>query len=261
MIRRNHFVASLSPADLALIEPDLEVVQLRRNQVIAEAGRPVTAAYLPLDCILSVVTIMAQGAQIESRTIGRESGHGLLHALGSPHSTERMICQVEGSAVRIRLDALSAAAAARASLAGAIARHAQIGLVQSIQGVACNALHPASARMARWLLMTQDRLGEDRLPLTQEHLAIMVGVQRTTISAVASALQARGVISNGRGRVTIVDREGLRRLSCECYDAIEEAVRLTLEEAPPDRAAGRPVLRYARRGEPARQDDPTRPAR
>ena len=239
MLRRNHFLASLTPADFALIEPDLEVLQLRRDQVIAEAGRPVSAAYMPLDCILSVITIMAQGAQIESRTIGRESGHGLLHALGSPHSTERMLCQVAGSAVRIRLDVLSAAAAARPSLAGAIARHAQVGLVQSIQGVACNALHSALPRMARWLLMTQDRLGSDRLPLTQEHLAIMVGVQRTTVTAVAKELQARGVIATGRGRITVVDRQGLRRLSCECYDAIEEAVAVILDDASRDAGAER----------------------
>lgn len=260
MLRRNHFLASLGPADLALIEPDLEVVQLRRDQVIAEAGRPVAAAYLPLDCILSVITIMAQGAQIESRTIGRESGHGLLHALGSPHSTERMICQVAGSAARIRLDVLSAAAEARPSLAGAIARHAQVGLIQSIQGVACNALHAALPRMARWLLMTQDRLGSNHLPLTQEHLAIMLGVQRTTVTAVAKALQARGVVSTGRGRITVVDREGLRRLSCECYDAIEEAVTLILDEASADAGAERrgPPQARAARLEPAREHDPLR---
>ena len=229
MLQRNHFLASLRPPDLASLEPNLEVVALRRNQLVTEAGRAVAAAYFPLDCILSVITVMQDGAQVESRTIGRESGHGLLHALGSPYSSERMLCQVGGEAARIPLHLLSAAASAAPHLGQALARHAQATIVQSVQAVACNTLHAALPRMARWLLMTQDRLDSDRLPLTQEHLAIMLGVQRTTVTAVAKELQARGLIANRRGCVIVVDRPGLRRLSCECYDAVEASVASILD--------------------------------
>jgi CRP-like cAMP-binding protein len=230
MPARNQFLAGLSAADLAAIRPGLEEVALKQDQLIAEAGHPVAAAYLPLDCILSVITVMRDGAQVESRTIGRESGHGLLHALGSPMSQERMLCQVAGAAARIRLSTLSAAAQARPSLAKAIARHAQVSLTQSIQAVACNRLHGAQARMARWLLMTQDRLGRDVLPLTQEHLAIMLGVQRTTVTSVAQEMQAQHLVAYHHGKITVLDRAGLLRTSCECYRAVQEGVEAILQE-------------------------------
>jgi CRP-like cAMP-binding protein len=231
MLARNHFLASLSAPDLAAITPEVELVSLERDELIAEAGRRLTAAYLPIDCILSVITVMEDGSQIESRTIGRESGHGLLHALGSPLSHERMICQVAGRAARIGLSALSAAARERPSLARAIAQHAQVSMVQSIQAIACNTLHHARPRMARWLLMTQDRLDSDVLPLTQEHLAVMLGVQRTTATVVAQELQEEGLITYRRGKITVRDREGLLRATCECYDAVEETVHSILSEA------------------------------
>jgi CRP-like cAMP-binding protein len=231
MDARNHFLATLSSADLAAIRPDLDVVMLTRDELITEAGSDVEAAYFPLDCILSVITVMKDGDQVESRTIGRESGYGLLHALGSPLSQERVICQVSGQAAKVRLSALSAAAAQRPGLARTIVRHAQVNLVQSTQALACNTLHPAAARMARWLLMTEDRLESEVLPLTQEHLSIMLGVQRTTVTAVAQEMQDQNLISYRRGKITVLDRPGLLRLSCECYGAVQDAANAILREA------------------------------
>jgi CRP-like cAMP-binding protein len=232
MTSQNHFLGSLGGEDLAAIRPHLEEISLRRDQLVTEAGHEVSAAYLPLNCILSVITMMPDGAQVESRTIGRESGYGLLHALGSSRSHERMLCQVAGRAVKIPLRVLTVAALARPSLTKAIASHAQVTLIQTAQTVACNALHPALPRMTRWLLMTQDRLSSDILPLTQEHLAIMLGVQRTTITAVAGDLQARSLIACGRGRIQVLDREGLMRVSCDCYDAIQLGVEAIFRDSP-----------------------------
>jgi CRP-like cAMP-binding protein len=220
----NHFLDSLPDSDLERIRPDLSEVRLERNQLLDEAGRPVAYVYLPIDCILSVLTVMKDGAQVESRTIGRESGYGLLQALGAPTSYERTITQVGGRCWRAPLGAMRAAAQESATLSAQIVRHAQAAVLQASQSTACNTLHRAEQRLCRWLLLTQDRLGFDVLPLTQEHLAIMLGVQRTTVTATASKLQERGLIRYARGRIRVLDREGLKRLSCECYEAIEAGV-------------------------------------
>jgi CRP-like cAMP-binding protein len=227
----NHFLASLPPADLAALQPSLTHVELRRNEMLAEAGRPVRYAYLPLGAIISVVTLMRDGRSVESRTIGKESGYGLLHALGSRLSYEQVTVQVSGPAFRIGVEALSAAAEDSMGLVRAIVTHAQATLVQSAQQTACNALHGVDARLCRWLLLTQDRLGADVLPLTQEHLSIMLGVQRTTVTAAALTLQARGYIAYSRGKIRVLDREGLLTGACECYDSTEESVGRILNDA------------------------------
>jgi len=193
-------------------------------KLLDEAGRTITDVYLPINCILSVITVMRDGAQVESRTIGRESGYGLLHSLGSPVSYERMVVQVSGPAPGPAAD--GAARGGRPEPAADPLRRPprQATLIQSAQSTACNSLHSAEQRLAKWLVLTQDRLRSDVVPLTQEHLSIMLGVQRTTVTAVASEMQARGLISYVRGKITILDREGLKRASCECYDAIERGV-------------------------------------
>ncbi|MET0272092.1 MAG: Crp/Fnr family transcriptional regulator [Phenylobacterium sp.] len=224
----NHFLESLREADIARLAPHLATEYLDRNDVLDEPGRPIGAVYLPVHSILSVVTVMRDGAQVESRTIGRESGYGLLHALGSPISYERMLVQVSGPAWRIPLATLRAVAAESVPLTRAIVHHAQATLIQSAQATACNSLHAAEHRLCRWLLMTQDRLQSDIVPLTQEHLAIMLGVQRTTVTALASELQAKGHISYSRGKITIKDRPALKRCACECYDAIQKGVEMML---------------------------------
>jgi len=227
----NHFLDSLEPPDLRALRPHLETVDLVRNQVLDEAGEKIDQVVLPVDAILSVVTVMRDGSQVESRTIGRESGYGLLHVLGSPYSFERMLVQVGGSAWRAPLPVLREAALASPSLARAIVQHAQATIVQTAQNTACNILHPAEQRLCRWLLLTHDRLRSNVLPLTQEHLSIMLGVQRTTVTAVASQLQERGAISYVRGKITILDRTALERRACECYEAVRRGAEDILRGA------------------------------
>jgi CRP-like cAMP-binding protein len=226
--RLNHFLDSLRPDDLAALGPHLERARLARDEVLSEAGQPVRAAYLPIDCILSVVVVMHDGAQVESRTIGRESGYGLLHALGARTAFERMLVQVPGEAWRLPVDALNAAAQRSPFLTGAIVQHAQATILQAARSTACNALHGADKRLCRWLLITQDRVGGDMVPLTQEHISIMLGVQRTTVTALATQLQARGLIAYSRGRIQVLDRKGLEQAACECYAAVTEQTRTAL---------------------------------
>lgn len=233
MRSRNHFLSVLDQADFDAIAPMLQLVELKRDDLINEAHQAITHVYLPLDCILSVITVMKDGAQVESRTIGWEGGHGLLHAIGASYSHERMVCQIGGEAMRIPLEDLTAAAAARPGLVGAIAQHAQMTHVQLAQSAACNVLHSAHARLARWLMMTRERLRSDVLPLTQEHLAIMLGVQRSTVNPIAQHLQDRGLITYSRGRITILDSKGLHGQSCECLDAVRQTLSRTVGSETP----------------------------
>jgi CRP-like cAMP-binding protein len=227
----NHFLASLASADLAALRPHLSPIELARNQILAESGQPVPHVVLPLNAVISVVTLMRDGRSVESRTIGKESGYGLLHALGSRMSYEQVTCQIGGSALRIGVDALSAEAARSISLVRSIVVHAQATLVQSAQQAACNALHGVDARLCRWLLLTQDRLESGVLPLTQEHLSIMLGVQRTTVTAAALTLQSRGYIAYTRGKIRVLDRESLIGCACECYESTEDSVTRILDDA------------------------------
>lgn len=224
----NHFLENLCPEDARLLTPHLTLVTLERNALLDEVGEPIRFVFLPVNSILSMVTVMSSGAQVESRTIGRESGYGLLHALGSSIAFERMFVQIGGGAWRAPLKAMRDAAAASPTLVQAIIQHAQANVIQAAQNAACNSLHPAEQRLCRWLLLTQDRLGSNVLPLTQEHLSIMLGVQRTTVTAIASQLQERGAISYVRGKITVQDRAEIKRCACECYEAIERGASAAL---------------------------------
>ena len=224
----NHFLDTLGAADLQSLEPHLARIELKKDEVVTDAGQAMDHVYLPVNSVISVVTVMRDGAQVESRTIGRESGYGLLHALGSRLSYERMLIQVGGAAWRISMSALEDAAGRSATLVRHIVRHAQATLIQSSQATACNTLHAAEERLCRWLLLTQDRIESDIVPLTQEHLSIMLGVQRTTVTALASRLQERGHISYSRGKIRIVDRPALERCACECYFTMQAGTRRLL---------------------------------
>jgi CRP-like cAMP-binding protein len=138
------------------------------------------------------------------------------------------VVQIPGRAYRLPADVLRRAAEESPSLLRAVVRHAQATIVQAAQSTACNALHDVEHRMCRWLLMTQDRLQSSILPLKQEHLSIMLGVQRTTVSAVAQQLQDDQLIVYSRGRIRVIDRAGLQKRTCECYAAIERGVSAAL---------------------------------
>jgi CRP-like cAMP-binding protein len=224
----NHFLDGLRPRDIEALRPHLRKVALAKNLSLAKTGEPVLRCTLPVSAIISVVTELRDGRRVETRTIGCESGYGLLHVLGSSISYETATTQVGGEAWVIDQREFSAWVRESPSMIESIVRHGQATIVQSAQSVACNALHDVKQRLARWLLMTQDRVSGDQLPLTQQQLAVMLAVQRTTVTAAASELQREGAISYRRGRITVVDRDLLMRRSCECYEAIETGVKAML---------------------------------
>jgi CRP-like cAMP-binding protein len=225
---RNYLLSALSAADAQAIVPHLVEVSLERSQVLFEPDDPVETVFFPSTSVLSIITVMKDGRSVESSTVGHESAAPLVWALSGRTSRARIVSQIGGSATRLPAKVLSARAAESASFNALLMRHATSTSFQSEQGVACNILHDAPARLARWILMTQDRTGHRVLPLTQEYMSVMTGVQRTTISAVANHLRAAGLIQFSRGNVEVIDRPGLEAFACECYSAVRaefEALR------------------------------------
>jgi len=217
---KNRLLAALPPEDLAPLAAHLSHQELDKGRHLYEPGDPIEAIYFPHDCVISLMTLMENGAAIESATIGREGALGLMAAVAPRQALVRAIVQTPGAASRISASALHDAAHRSAALRSLIDRHTEALFGHAIQSVACNALHGVEARFCRWLLSCRDRIDGDTISLTQEFLADMLGVQRTTVTAVAGGLQARGLIRYRRGVVDILDRAGLEAVSCECYGAV-----------------------------------------
>ena len=225
---KNNLLVSLSPDDYALVSGHLTQVDLEKGRLLYDPGDKIDIVYFPLDCVISLMTLMESGAAIESATVGREGGVGLLAAISPRHSLSRAIVQVPGRAARVGVGPLADVVARSPGLRSIIERHNDALFGHAIQSVACNALHSVEARFCRWLLSCRDRIDNDTINLTQEFLADMLGVQRTTVTAVAGALQAKGLISYRRGVVEILDRPGLEAMTCECYGAVRRIYQTLL---------------------------------
>jgi CRP-like cAMP-binding protein len=217
---QNRLLVSLPPEDFGLVAPNLAQVDLERGRLLYDPGDRIDTVYFPLDGVISLMTLMENGAAIESATIGREGALGLMAAVAPRQSLSRAIVQTPVRACRIGAAALHDAWAKSPRIRDLVDRHNEALFGHAIQSVACNALHSVEARFCRWLLTCHDRISTDTVALTQEFLADMLGVQRTTVTAVARSLQEKGVIRYRRGVVDIMDRAGLEALTCECYGVI-----------------------------------------
>jgi len=226
----NRLLAALSAEDQALIAPHLAQVDLERGRLLYDPGDRIDVVYFPHDGVISLMTLMENGAAIESATIGREGALGLMAAVAPRQSLSRAIVQTPTRAARIRAELLHESWEKSPRIRDLVDRHTEALYGHAIQSVACNALHSVEARFCRWLLTCHDRISSNTVALTQEFLADMLGVQRTTVTAVARTLQAKGAIRYRRGVVDIIDRQVLEQLACECYGVI----RRTYERLLPD---------------------------
>jgi CRP-like cAMP-binding protein len=223
----NAFLNALTPAELAALRPHLKSVDLPQGIVLFEVGTPIHQVYFPHSGVVSLVVELASGETIESAMIGRESIVGASAGLNGEISVCKAIVQIAGSASVLDSHRLRELAASSMTARAALFRHEQIVLVQAQQSAACNATHTVEARLARWLLRCRDLQGGDDLPLTQEFIAEMLSVRRTSVSAVANTLQQAGFIRYRRGHIRILDLEGLRETACECYQSVKiQAERL-----------------------------------
>jgi len=221
--RGNQLLHALPQSELAQLGPSLALRSINVRDPIVRRGEPVEAVYFPLSCVLSMVAEGAAGEVVEVATVGNEGMVGVSLFLGVDRSTTlQTFAQVPGDALVMRARDFSAHVRASARLAEIMGRYTQALLTQISQSSACNRMHAAEERCARWLLMTHDRVHRDEFELTHEFLAQMLGVRRATVSEVAGVLQAAGVIRYSRGRVTVLDRSALEERSCECYRVIRD---------------------------------------
>lgn len=220
MLFRNRILSIIDKADLVALLPAMTEVTWGPQQGIFEVGGPVEMVHFPSSAGLSVVAVMADGAEVECATVGYEGAVGVLPALSGATSTSRAYVQLPGSGISVSAAALRDRAARSPALLELLLRSAQTLIAQEEQSVACNALHDVEARLSRWLLICHDRLNTPVMPITQEYLAIMLGLQRTTVSAAAGVLRGEGLIRYTRGQLEILDRDALKARSCECYGAV-----------------------------------------
>lgn len=224
---RNTVLSALTQSDAAALLPHLKDVTLGAGQILCDSGDLPANVFFPSGAVVSVVTLLSDGRPFEVASIGFEGITGLLPALTGLASASRSFVQIGGGAFKLPAARLRTLADESPSFRKLILKSAQITASQAEQTVACNAYHHVSARLARWLLVTQDRVDSATLPLTQEYLAVMVGALRSSVSLSASAFRQAGLIDYYRGRLEIRDRAGLELRACECY-AVDREMRSTL---------------------------------
>ncbi len=218
----NKLLSALPRDDFQLLLPNLTTIQFAQGTVLCEPGKEVDQVYFPLSGMVSLVVVMRDGKAIETATVGREGVVGAMSGLGLHTSWVRAIAQLPTFASRISSPQLRKAATSSKPISDLCIRYNEVLLGQARITAACNALHHVEARFCRWLLQTRDRAESDTITLTQEFLSEMLGVRRTSVTEVASKIQADGAISYSRGVIKIIDLEALRAMSCECYETVRE---------------------------------------
>jgi CRP-like cAMP-binding protein len=203
--------------DFETISHQLETVNLSVRQTLYDDGSPANEVYFPIDCVISVVTTMNDGAAIETATVGYEGMCGAQVALGAQDMFGRWFCQIPGRAYKMSVTDFLRGYERDERWRPAVGRYLQAVIDVLSQSVACNRLHLVSERCARWLLMSADRVHSPDFPLTHEALATMLGVRRAGVSVAAAELQTAGYLSYRRGRFHMIDPAGLESAACECY--------------------------------------------
>jgi CRP-like cAMP-binding protein len=221
---RNHLLSALPEEEFAEFGSSLTPVSLSHRQIIHERNTPIDHVYFIEQGITSVLTIMSNGAMSEVGMIGTEGVVGMSALLGAETSAQRIIVQVPGSALRMNAALCKASFDQRPAFHRIVLRFVDAFLGLSAQTAACNLLHSAEQRCARWLLMASARIRSDTMPMTHEFLSSMLGIRRTGITAIAGTLQRSGVIQYHRGRIRITDHDGLAAAACECYRLDRERI-------------------------------------
>jgi CRP-like cAMP-binding protein len=218
---KNKLLLALPATEFERLKPHLKTVLTRAKQVFYKNGEPLAYVYFPNGGVVSITTVLSDGTMVETATVGNEGMIGL-EALFSaaPIAPGTTMMQVpDTDAERMSVVAFRQEMATAGALSVMMGRYVQTAIKQMMQSAACNARHHVTERGPRWLLMTHDRVEGDTFHLSQEFLAMMLGVRRQTVSVVANTLQKAGLITYRHGRVTVLDRAGLEAASCECYAA------------------------------------------
>lgn len=232
MQNSNLLLASLSAGDAAAIQPHLKPVHLEHQKILYQAGEMIEVVYFPATAIISLVVALSTGEMIEAAMVGKDGVIGASSALDGKISLSRAIVQLSGDAMTCDVNALKGAALQSHTLLSILIRHEQTVYAQAQQSTACMATHNVEARLCRWLLRARDLAGSDTLNFTQEFLAEMLGVRRTSVTLVAHTLQQAGMIKYARGKIQILNLDGLQDTACECYATINAHYRALLGHPP-----------------------------
>jgi CRP-like cAMP-binding protein len=229
---RNRILAALPAPEFALLAPNLVRVELELGETLHRAGEIIEQIYFPEIGFISAMAVLSDGSPLEIGLIGAEGAAGVSVILGAPVAYSETMCQTGGAAHRMPVGAFLDAVGRAPQLRELLLKYLHVFHIQVAQTAACNAHHDLSQRLARWLLAAHDRSGMPELSLTQDLIAVMLGVRRSTVSIAAATLQKAGVIRYQHGRITIVNRTGLEDAACECYGAVVNEYRRMLGTDP-----------------------------
>ncbi|MDP2006859.1 MAG: Crp/Fnr family transcriptional regulator [Rubrivivax sp.] len=235
---QNHLLAALPAADWQALSPLLEWVELPRGMALYDAGSALSHVYFPTTAIVSLTSLMKDGASAEIAVVGHEGIVGVCAYMGEGCSLSSAVVQGGGQALRMRAAAIREASRASAPLMQALLRYTQALFAHMAQTSACSRHHALDQQLCRWLLLHLDRLSGSEMAVTQERIAHMLGVRRESVTVGALTLQKAGLIRYGRGRIAVLDRAGLEARCCECYAVVKGAYdRLLQAEARPSACA------------------------
>jgi CRP-like cAMP-binding protein len=232
----NELLAAFPDAIQTHLNPYLSHAILAQGAICFDAGDVVRRVYFPMSGLISLLVSAGGDARVEAGMIGSEGAAGLQSAVGSRPSFTRAVVQVPGTFWSVAAEPLRQAVRGNDEAMALVSGYTELLWAEAQQLAACNVTHPALRRLARWLLQAADRGRSDRMPLTQEMLAEMIGVRRTSLTLLARHLQDRGVIKHGRGNVTVLDRAALEATACQCYQIIQRLYRRQSEASGARRA-------------------------
>lgn len=236
---RNRILAALPAPEFSFFADHLVRVELKLGESLHRAGDTIAQVYFPEIGFISALSVLSDGQPLEIGLIGAEGVAGVSVILGATSSYSETMCQTGGGAHRVPVAAFKQVVEQAPRLRDLLLRYVHVFHVQVAQTAACNAHHDLGQRLARWLLAAHDRSGVPKLSLTQDLIAVMLGVRRSTVSVGAGQLQMAGIIRYQHGRITILDRIGLENAACECYQAVVDEYRHMLGVDPAVVEAGK----------------------
>ncbi|MDN3276857.1 Crp/Fnr family transcriptional regulator [Frankia sp. RB7] len=223
---QNAILATLPEAEFELFRPHLKAVRLKRNEILQEALRYPDAAYFIESGVVSRVVRTVKDGPVEVAVVGKFGFVGVSLVLGTMQTIQRSVVRVPGSALRIEAGALRNVLQRSPTIREHLLRYVQVLMALNAQMALCNARHEIGERVARWLLLAQERIGSDRVPVTHGMIASALGVRRPGVSKALAELDAKGVVEGTRGAIRIRDLEGLRQNSCECERILRDRFRI-----------------------------------
>jgi CRP-like cAMP-binding protein len=220
--RQNRLLAALSAAEAERVFPHLQSVAMPLGKVLYESGDTLRHVYFPTDCIVSLLYVMEDGASAEISVVGNEGLVGIALFMGGETTPSRAIVQSAGHAYRLVGQRLKDEFFRSGAMQSLLLRYTQALITQMAQTAVCNRHHSVDQQLCRWLLLSLDRLASNRLTMTQELIANMLGVRREGVTEAAGKLQKTGVIRYSRGEITVLDRPRLEAMCCECYAVVKK---------------------------------------